>query len=152
MWKIHRKTSALALFAGVATIAVPGAAHAQYVNSDNRSYGMYLPAPVQPSGHDEVRAADGTTCRSAVAGNGPVLDVGGIGAQGRNGRRVDGTIYGRIVVPLGRKPKRLDCSTLYQLEIERLRHELRLARSGRGVAVPAGSGSDFSEGWTEGVD
>ena len=146
MRKVHRVALAIAAATGCLHATGAGAQHVGH--SDNRSYGMYLPAPVQPSGHDEVRAADGTTCRSAVAGNGPVLDVGGIGAQGVNGGQANGIVYGRIVVPLGRKPKRLDCSSLYALEIERLRHELRLAKMGGGAIAPAAGGDEFEEGWS----
>ena len=38
--------------------------------------------------------------------------------------------YGRVVVPIGRTPKRLDCSRLYELEVERLQMELRLLKMG----------------------
>ena len=36
--------------------------------------------------------------------------------------------YARITVPLGKKPKRLDCSKLYELEIVRLKEEIALLR------------------------
>lgn len=152
MRTIHRHTTLSALVALLA-LATPDDAQAQYVNSDNRSYGMYLPAPVMPNGHDEVRAADGTTCRSAVAGNGPVLDFGGIGNQNRRRNRMDGTVYGRVVVPLGKRGKRLDCTSLYQVELDRLRHELEVARSAlRNRGAGRVSNDDFAEGWTDGAD
>ena len=145
-----RRLSSLTAF--VALLA-PAGAQAQYVNSDSRSYGMYLPAPVVPQGHDEVRAADGTTCRSAVAGNGPVVDFGGIGSQNRRRGAMDGTVYGRVVVPLGKRSKRLDCTSLYQVELDRLRHELEVARSAlRNRAAAPRNDSDFAEGWTDGAD
>jgi hypothetical protein len=43
--------------------------------------------------------------------------------------------YGRVVVPLGRGPKRLDCVKLYELEVERLKLELELAKAGLGRSV-----------------
>lgn len=41
-------------------------------------------------------------------------------------------VYSRVVVPLGHSPKRVDCTRLHELEIERLRMELELARMGLG--------------------
>lgn len=83
-----------------------------------------------PQGADEVRASDGTSCRSAVGGSGAYLDVGVIGNPNRSS--ASNSYYGRVVVPLGRTPKRLDCSKLYELEVERLRMELELAKAGLG--------------------
>ena len=36
------------------------------------------------------------------------------------------------MIPLGHQPKRLDCSELYALEVERLKMELRLMQMGLG--------------------
>jgi hypothetical protein len=93
--------------------------------------GFSLPGVQLPQGGDEVRAADGTTCRSAISGAGAYLDVGVIGnPNATNGK--DYAAYGRVVIPLGRKPPRLDCSKLYELEVERLTMELRLMQMGLG--------------------
>ena len=89
-----------------------------------------LPGVSLPQGTDEVRAADGTSCRSAVGGNGAYLDMGAIGTPSDNLR--SGSVYGRILIPLGASSKRLDCSQLYQLEVERLKMELELAKAGMG--------------------
>ncbi|MBE1206331.1 hypothetical protein IHE39_18725 [Aminobacter carboxidus] len=108
-----------------------------------------------PQGQDEVRAADGTTCRSAVSGSGAYLDVGVI--QGNNRENNDLATYGRVVIPIGRTPKRLDCSKLYELEVARLQMELKLLKMGLG-----GQGGDITgsvqhskagwaeSGWTDG--
>ncbi|MFP1633225.1 hypothetical protein ACLB6G_15955 [Zhengella sp. ZM62] len=96
--------------------------------------GFNLPGVQLPQGADEVRAADGTTCRSAVSGNGAYLDVGVIGTPKSTGAGGStASAYGRIVIPLGRSPKRLDCSQLYALEVERLKMELRLMQMGLGA-------------------
>jgi len=92
--------------------------------------GFSLPGVQLPQGADEVRAADGTTCRSAVSGNGAYLDVGLMGKPGAASKDV--SAYGRVVVPLGAKGKRLDCTKLYDLEVERLRMELELTKMGLG--------------------
>ena len=36
-------------------------------NNQTYSYGLQLPQVPQPNGQDEIRAADGTTCRSSMA-------------------------------------------------------------------------------------
>ena len=127
-----------------------------YFNNQTYSSGLYLPQVPQPNGQDEIRAADGTTCRSSMASNNAYLDMGGIGGQDQDGSFASGTVYGRIIVPLGGVPERLDCSALYNLEIERLRHELALIRSGAtggtgGGFVPssAGAAGGKGKGWAE---
>lgn len=90
---------------------------------------MSLPNPPVVHGQDIVRGASGVSCQSAVAGNGPYLDVGVIGAQDVFSRDT-AAVYGRIVVPLGRKPKRPDCTKLYELEIARMRMEIDMLRMG----------------------
>ena len=117
-------------------------------NNNNQNFGFNLPSAPLPSGFDEVRASDGTTCRSSMSGNGAYLDIGGIGGQSNQSGKFDSaTVYGRVVIPLGEKPGRIDCRSLYQLEIERLKHELRLVRSGGGSGQPAGNASWQKEGW-----
>lgn len=127
-----------------------------YFNNQTYSSGLYLPQVPQPNGQDEIRAADGTTCRSSMASNNAYLDMGGIGGQDMDGSFASGTVYGRIIVPLGGVPDRLDCSALYNLEIERLRHELALIRSGAtggsgGGFVPSSAGTSGGKGkaWAE---
>jgi hypothetical protein len=91
--------------------------------------GFDLPGVTLPQDQDEVRAADGTTCSSAISGSGAYLDVGVI----KSNRVLDSgefATYGRVVIPLGRTPKRLDCARLYELEVERLQMELSLLKMG----------------------
>jgi hypothetical protein len=38
--------------------------------------------------------------------------------------------YARLIIPLGRRPTRIDCAALYELEIERLRREIELLSIG----------------------
>lgn len=102
----------------------------EYILNQNQN-GFDLPGVTLPQGQDEVRAADGTTCSSAVSGSGAYMDVGIIGNNGFTGNG-DFASYGRVVVPLGRKAQRLDCSKLYELEVERLRMELDLLKMGVG--------------------
>lgn len=105
-----------------------------YILNQNQT-GLNLPGVSLPQGYDEVRTSDGSFCRSSVSGNGAYLDMGVIGSQDPAGTTIDrGAVYGRIVVPLGRTGSRLDCRRLYDLEIERLKMEVRLLRAGLGQA------------------
>lgn len=116
---------------------------------------MVMPATPQNSiGGDAVRARDGTTCTQG-SHVGPTLDFGVTGTQNINsmnssqpnivnnyyngtqqtstnsGSGSDIGVYARIIVPLGDEPERLDCTSLYSLEIERLKLELEnLKKSG----------------------
>ena len=127
MWTIFGKTALTVIGLGVVlTWMTP--ARAQTINNSN--FGFNLPAAPRPNGFDEVRTSDGTTCRSAMGGNGAYLDVGGIGGQGDNGHFDRGSVYGRVVIPLGERPGRIDCTSLYQLEIERLKLQLQAAKAG----------------------
>ncbi|MBL4727589.1 MAG: hypothetical protein JKY83_13180 [Rhizobiaceae bacterium] len=139
MWEILRTAIAVAGIAFLSSFATGATAQAQSTIINQNLSGFSLPGVQLPQGHDEVRAADGTTCRSAVSGSGAYLDVGIIGSpeQMQNGNL---SHYGRIVIPLGRKPKRLDCSKLYNLEIQRLQIELRLMQMGLSRGFEPASG------------
>nr|WP_078707905.1 hypothetical protein [Consotaella salsifontis] len=105
-----------------------GTARAEDVYYLNQSQsGFNLPGVSLPQGQDEVHAADGTTCRSAVGGSGAYLDIGAINSGKSSG---DIATYGRIVIPIGRKSSRLNCDELYRLEVERLKMELELLKMG----------------------
>lgn len=111
----------------VAAFVACGSSVAQDRNYVYTNAGVYLPQPTQTYGQDEVQAAGGVACRSAVGGGGPYIDAGVVGSGDKFSEQVT-TAYARVVVPLGRAPKRLDCTKLYALEIERLKMELELAR------------------------
>lgn len=137
MWKISWKA-----FLAVASIAaiqgVPSLARAQsgeninYNTTNNNLSGFSLPGVQLPQGNDEVRAADGTSCRSAVSGNGAYVDFGVMGNPDNTFGQSSASVYGRMVIPLNAPRKRLDCTRLYNLEIERLRTELELLKMGIG--------------------
>lgn len=161
--------------AGLTAFSLSGVLAAQ-ARAEDRYYlnqsqsGFNLPGVSLPQGQDEVRAADGTTCRSAVGGSGAYLDVGAINGNGSgNGSGYDSSnvaTYGRVVIPLSRGGKRLNCTELYDLEIARLRAELKLLQMGlssEGSVHPAsintaapnddmsGKGANWAnEGWSDG--
>jgi hypothetical protein len=146
MWQIPRTTHLMML--AMLAAAPAGQAVAGDVYNLNQT-GFTLPGVTLPQGQDEVRAADGTTCRSSISGSGAYLDVGVVG--GRSASEGMST-YGRVVIPLGQRPTRLDCARLYALEIERLEMEIRLLKMGmaRGGEAPAGDVNWAREGWSNG--
>lgn len=106
--------------------------------------GVYLPpAPRGTGGEDSIETADGTRCRQSINSNGAYLDVGAAGtaasplddgtgqgnllvySQERDRRAL---AYVRVTIPLGKRPERIDCSRIYEMEIARLQRELELMR------------------------
>ncbi len=152
MWKVLGAACPVAavLLSTLLLLGEEAAAQTNYINQNIS--GFNLPGVTLSQGHDEVRAADGTTCRSAVGGSGAYMDVGVIGNPEQD---YDGessmSAYGRIVVPLGRLPSRIDCSKLYNLEVQRLELELKLAQMGltRGISPVSGGGTDGDAEFTE---
>jgi len=138
MWEVHRGARRVAVGIVTALACTVGANTASAENTviNQNISGFNLPGVQMPQGHDEVRAADGTTCRSAVSGSGAYIDVGVIGNPEQDAVARSFSAYGRLVVPLGRSGPRLDCSLLYDLEVQRLALELKLSQMGlnRGIA------------------
>jgi len=130
---------------GAAPLYMTGVAVADDNYIQQNTTGFNLPGVTLPQGHDEVRAADGTTCRSAVGGNGGYFDMGLIGNPETESSS-DGSVsaYGRVVFQFGANRPRVDCTRLYDLELARLEMELKLMQMGlgRGMA-PVGSGSSI---------
>lgn len=120
-----RKVQGAAALAAV-LLCCSNAAAQSYSNRSNQT-SFNLPGVQTSGGNDEVRAADGTTCRSSLGHRGAYIDIGGV-ANGDDGNVGSGAIYGRVIVPLGQRPTRIDCDTLYQLEVERLRLEVASMR------------------------
>jgi hypothetical protein len=146
MWEILGDARVAILgIAAFACMSVNAQAQNTFINQNIS--GFNLPGVQLPQGHDEVRAADGTTCRSAVSGSGAYVDVGVIGnpEQDTHG---DGSFaaYGRLVIPLGVKAPRLDCSQLYDLEVQRLSMELKLMQMGLNRGIAPVTENDGSEG------
>lgn len=157
MWEISGNTRRAIIVSSLALGLSYGQGLANDTNfyQSNTQFGVNLPNAALPSGSDEVRAADGTSCRSAQGGNGAYLDSGVIGSPGGNGLGESGAIYSRVVIPLGETPRRLDCGALYDLEVQRLRAELQLARMGlasHGQVSAASSEVSSNDNWSnEGV-
>ncbi|PBB83978.1 hypothetical protein [Mesorhizobium sp. WSM3876] len=155
MRKVLRASQLLTLSL-LAVLAVVGQGFAEDIlNLNQNQTGFTLPGVSLPQGQDEVHASDGTTCRSAVSGSGAYLDVGVVRGNDNSQSNRDVATYGRVVVPIGRTPKRVDCSRLYELEVERLQLELKLLKMGLADAGQTASTTsaaaivpqDTSAGW-----
>ena len=122
----------LLLAASLEIVAVSAAAAQQ---------GIYLPpAPHGPGGEDTIETASGTRCRQSINSNSGYVDVGLAASGGAgiptsseafitiNERDREALAYARVTVPLGKQPRRIDCSRVFELEIERLREEVALLR------------------------
>lgn len=102
--------------------------------------GLYLPpAPTGSGGEDSIETSSGTRCRQSINSSGPYLDVGMAATGGASNNRpnafsvdrpAEGTAYARVTIPLGKRPQRIDCSQVFQLEIEKLKREVELLRLG----------------------
>lgn len=105
--------------------------------------GIYLPpAPMGPGGEDTIETASGTRCRQSINSNSGYVDVGVAGSAGSGvpdarsnsvfisiaDRDNQAIAYARVTVPLGKKPKRIDCSQIYELEIQKLKAEIELLK------------------------
>ncbi len=148
-----RKIPGAAAILSAALLAAPTSAEEVYNLHQNQT-GFTLPGVTLPQGQDEVRAADGTTCRSAVSGSGAYVDVGVIRGNSNSFDASDLATYGRVVIPIGRQRSRINCTRLYELEVERLQMELKLLKMGLGADTTASvekSQSGSKDGWsTEG--
>lgn len=100
--------------------------------------GIFLPSPpTGPGGEDSITTSDGARCTQSVNSSGGYLDFGVAGgdidnstAPGPMPPTPSAIGYARIVIPLGSPPKRLDCARLYELEIEKLKAEIRMLKVG----------------------
>lgn len=103
--------------------------------------GIYLPqAPMGPGGEDTIETSSGTRCRQSINSSKGYVDVGiaGSAASGLPDNRgvfiniterdQQALGYARVTIPLGKMPKRIDCSKIYELEIAKLKQELELLR------------------------
>ncbi len=103
--------------------------------------GIYLPqAPTGPGGEDTIETSTGTRCRQSINSSSGYVDVG-VAGSATSGlpnpvgafiniteRDNQAMAYARVTIPLGKTPKRIDCSKVYELEIAKLKQELELLR------------------------
>jgi len=103
------------------------------VVADNSSLNMQLPSMGTSYGSDRVRAGD-MECQASISGATNLeLGVSGIvnnavspfeSEDPMNPQTKDLGLYARIIIPLDAPKRRLDCTSLYNLELQRKRLEL----------------------------
>lgn len=100
--------------------------------------GILLPSPpVGPGGEDSVTTSEGVRCSQSINSSGGYLDFGIAGGDLSTYADPESTPggqsaigYARLIIPIGAAPKRLDCSRLYDLEIQRLKAEIQMLKVG----------------------
>lgn len=123
------------------SLLLAAAVELMLIPSASAQTGIFLPpGPQGPGGEDTIETSSGTRCRQSINSNGGYVDIGVAGSagsaipQGRGAfvsiaeRDREALAYARVTLPLGKRPKRLDCSRIYELEIARLREEIELLK------------------------
>ena len=112
-------------------------------------------------GNDRIRSADGVECQRSTAPRDKWVEFGLVGGStGGQGsdyayqpiyptgagnvvtapqnqyNRAGGGAWGKLVINLDKQPDQIDCSRLYNLEIERLQEENRQLKMGVENAKP----------------
>lgn len=146
----HSRRALFRLGSALALVSVSAPAYPQTVVGN-----VMLPqAPQFQQGQDRIRAADGTECSRSTGPRKRFADVGMLGGNmggsgspygyyggttgSQNYSQNGGAVYGRITFNLDPEQDELQCSRLYELELERLRLEVEQARlMGSGKPVTA---------------
>lgn len=120
----------------IASIAMTGLA----CPAEAQLNGLLLPqAPTGAGGEDSIETSSGTRCRQSINSSGAYLDMGAVASSAtapRPDQRAflatepegEAIAYARVTIPLGRRPKRIDCTAVYELELAKLRQEVELLR------------------------
>jgi len=99
--------------------------------NSNNSLNLQLPSPIGNYSYDEVRSSDNMSCKNAIGGA-TNLEFGMTGIVNNAGSPFDSNpdttkdvgLYARIVIPLDKPKERLNCNSLYQLELIKKRLEV----------------------------
>lgn len=153
MRKVHCTQAVIGMALCVAFPADEARAGEQAYAVRQSHSGFTLPGVATPNGYDEIRAADGTTCHSSMSSGGSYFDTGVI-SDSLTAADKSLSAYGRLVIPLGERPKRLNCDRLYQLELRRLQLEVKLLEQGLDPRMRSQSSADRADwsekgGWTD---
>ena len=104
------------------------------VIADSNSMSFSIPSISSVSGSDSIRAGD-LDCKNAIGGstnfeigmtgviNNAIVPI--IGKEGNNPQTKDIGLYARLIIPLDGPSERINCNTLYQLELQRRRLEVQ---------------------------
>ena len=111
---------------------------ASQANAESSSLNLQLPTGPQNYQSDSFRAGN-LDCKNAIGGGvnlefgvtGVISNVGGSYNQYNdyfNDQSKDVGVYARIVIPLNAPKERINCNTLYQLELQQRRLEVQKLR------------------------
>ena len=101
-------------------------------SAEQSSLNLALPSAPQAYGQDSIRAGD-LDCKNAIGGS-TTFEMGltGIvdnyqspfGGGNSNQSEKDVGVYARIVIPLDKPKERINCNSLYELELRKKRIEV----------------------------
>ena len=107
--------------------------------AESSSMSFSIPSISTVSGNDSIRAGD-LDCKNAIGGstnfeigmtgviNNAVMPI--IGKKDPNNPQLkDIGVYARLIIPLDAPKERINCNTLYQLELQRRRLEVEKLRA-----------------------
>ena len=101
------------------------------VFAQNSSLNLALPSAPSTYGQDSIRAGD-LDCKNAIGGStqlefgvtGIIDNYNGPFDNGYNDSSKDIGVYARIVIPLDGPKERINCNSLYELELRKKRIEV----------------------------
>jgi hypothetical protein len=102
--------------------------------AESTSLNLQLPSTPSTYGQDSIRSSDGVDCKNAIGGA-TNLEFGVTGVIdnyqspfGSKNPNYDTTkdvgVYARIIIPLDGPAERINCNSLYQLELRKKRLEV----------------------------
>ena len=101
--------------------------------ADSSSLNLQLPSSTSSYGQDSIRTSEGLDCKNAIGGatnlefgvTGIVDNYEGpFGSSSGVESTKDVGVYARIVIPLDSPKERINCNSLYQLELRKKRLEV----------------------------
>ncbi len=108
------------------------------VMANNSSMSLSLPNASSSFGTDSIKAGD-LDCKNSIGGStnfelgltGVINNVTGIFSDDdiNNPQTKDVGVYARLVIPLDAPTERINCNTLYQLELQHRRLEIEKLRT-----------------------
>jgi len=100
--------------------------------AENSSLNLQIPNSNTTYGTDSIRTSDGLDCKNAIGGA-TNLEFGVTGIVDNYSSPFDSSnvestkdvgVYARIIIPLDAPPERINCNSLYQLELRKKRLEV----------------------------
>ena len=100
----------------------------------NNSLNLQIPGAYNNYSYDEIRTMDNFSCKNAISGT-TQFEMGMTGIVNNsvpifgsedpnNPTTKDIGLYARITMPIGKIPERINCNSLYQLELQKKRLEV----------------------------